>query len=82
MIAAQELAHWRCGMRRTGLVLTVLAGALVVALVAGAGPAASGLGEDVRWFSGDANCDGRIDSIDALVVLQFDAGLLDKLVFP
>ena len=37
------------------------------------------LGDDSVLFNGDANCDGSIDSLDALVVLQFDAGLLDTL---
>ena len=45
-------------------------------------PASAGmatLGDDSVFFNGDANCDGRIDSLDALAVLQFDAGLLDTL---
>ena len=35
-----------------------------------------------HWFNGDANCDGTVNSLDALAVLQFEAGLLDALVFP
>ena len=41
-----------------------------------------GLGDDSVYFNGDANCDGMIDSLDALAVLQFDAGLLDTLKCP
>ena len=43
-------------------------------------PASAGvatLGDDSVFFNGDANCDGVIDSLDALAVLQFDAGLLE-----
>lgn len=38
--------------------------------------------EDVLGFNGDANCDDSIDSLDALLVLQFEAGLVDRLIFP
>ncbi len=40
------------------------------------------LGQEPDWFNGDANCDGRINSLDALAVLQFEAGLLEALLFP
>lgn len=45
-------------------------------------PASAGitpLGGNGLLFNGDANCDGTIDSLDALAVLQFNAGLLDTL---
>jgi hypothetical protein len=31
---------------------------------------------------GDVNCDGRVNSLDALAVLQFSAGLLEEVVCP
>jgi hypothetical protein len=33
------------------------------------------------WFRGDANCDSEINSIDAALVLQLDADLLDSVPF-
>ena len=59
---------------RRNLLVAVL---LCSALVAFAGPAfASGANCIVR---GDANCDGQIDSIDATLVLQFEAGMIGQL---
>jgi hypothetical protein len=40
---------------------------------------ADAVGQEPNWFNGDANCDGGIDSIDAAVVLQYDAGIVDSL---
>ncbi len=69
-------------MRMTLLLLVTLT-VLGAALLPTARPAAAAgvvpLGEQPHWFRGDANCDSRIDSLDAAIVLQFDAGLLDAL---
>ena len=54
----------------------LLAGALAAIAVAWAIVGLASAGETQL---GDANCDGRIDSIDALFVLQFHAGLIDEL---
>ena len=53
----------------------VLASALglFTALIVIVAPASAGVQP-----AGDANCDGIVSSIDAVIVLQFDAGLLDE----
>ncbi len=61
--------------------LTVVALALTL-LVAGlgAGPrVAAGPVLPLADIRGDANCDTNADSIDALLVLQFNAGLVSEL---
>ena len=40
------------------------------------------LGPEVRGPSGDANCDGEVDALDASLVLQQSAGLLPALACP
>ncbi|MCI0855329.1 MAG: hypothetical protein J4N98_01465, partial [Chloroflexi bacterium] len=40
------------------------------------------LGPEVRGPSGDANCDGEVDAMDASLVLQQSAGLLPALACP
>ena len=65
-------------MRRLSLVATV-----VVTLAAGLGVSSTGIvGADPAQpipNSIDVNCSGSVDSIDALLVLQFNAGLLGQL---
>ena len=76
-------------MRTTGLVSFVSI-ALVIAVAAvslggGSHPASAGMaaiGHEGTFFNGDANCDDAINSLDALEVLQFEAGLLDRVAFP
>ena len=75
-------------VRTTGLLLLI--SALIIAVAAlslggGIHPTSAEvvpLSHDGNWFNGDANCDQRIDGLDALAVLQLEAGLLDTLVFP
>ena len=77
-------------MVRTSCRLLLVSSALVMALVAlslggGIRPASADmvvLIHEGTLFNGDANCDGWLNSLDALAVLQFDAGLLDMLVYP
>ena len=57
----------------------ILLGAAIIGVTAGNGAAVA---QEPNWFNGDANCDGRIDSLDALAVLQFEAGLLEELPDP
>lgn len=52
--------------------LAVLLGCLFLVL---AGHAAAGTSS----LSGDANCDGKVNAIDAALILQFDVGLLSSL---
>ncbi len=49
------------------------ASALIAALITMAAPASAGVQP-----AGDANCDGVVSSIDAVIVLQVDAGLLNE----
>ncbi|MCH8009150.1 MAG: hypothetical protein IIC91_09820, partial [Chloroflexi bacterium] len=49
------------------------ASALVAALIILTAPASAGIQP-----AGDANCDGVVTSLDAVIVLQVDAGLLDR----
>jgi len=49
------------------------ASALMAALIVLIMPASAGVQP-----AGDANCDGVVSSLDAVIVLQFDAGLLDR----
>ena len=79
MCASGGLSARRCGVR-TAFLLFVLALAALLWTNGDLTPAALGHGGPL--FTGDVNCDGRIDSLDALAVLQFEAGLLDKLIFP
>ena len=43
---------------------------------------ATALPTPVSYFIGDVNCDGGVDAIDAALVLQLEAGLLQKLPCP
>jgi hypothetical protein len=52
--------------------------ALVLIPVVGTADAALG---GTAEFNGDANCDLQIDSLDAALVLQYDAGLVGQLPF-
>lgn len=75
---------------RTTCRLLLVSGALVIAVAALSFGGSVGLASAVpvtlshegTLFNGDANCDGWINSLDALAVLQFDAELLDTLVYP
>ncbi|MCH7699265.1 MAG: hypothetical protein IH865_10060 [Chloroflexi bacterium] len=49
------------------------ASALIAALILLTTPASAGVQP-----AGDANCDGSVSSLDAVIVLQVDAGLLDR----
>jgi hypothetical protein len=64
------------------LTLTVLGAAVLPGPRVQGGAEVTGAGQKPAWFNGDANCDGVIDSLDALAVLQFEAGVLQELVFP
>ena len=55
------------------LIGAIASALLALALTSAQGQAASG---------GDANCNGVINSIDATLILQFDAGLVDSLQCP
>jgi hypothetical protein len=56
--------------------------ALFVAVLILGGGFAPGLANDPGLFTGDANCDFKVDSRDAALVLQVDAQLVDELPFP
>jgi hypothetical protein len=55
------------------LFVVVSASALLAALIIVTSPVSAGVQP-----SGDANCDGVVSSLDAVIVLQVDAGLLDR----
>jgi len=57
--------------------------ASVVALVAVLGLTLGLVGRSAGGVTfGDANCDGRVNSVDALLVLQLDAGLVSSVACP
>ena len=45
-------------------------------------PCAGPTGPNVSRPSGDVDCDGTVNSIDAALVLQFDRGFIDSLPCP
>ena len=63
--------------------MVIRAGVLVALTVVIAGSlqlSGSSFASDLLW--GDASCDGSVDSRDAALILQYDAGLLDSLPCP
>ena len=61
---------------------TIAATATITPTTAAAGtptPPPTSTAQHVRPPLGDVNCDGRVGSIDAALILQFDAGLIDSL---
>lgn len=67
---------------RTALLISAAGAVLIAAATVGGRAQLATGGQEPNWFSGDANCDGRINSLDGLAVLQFEAGLLEELPFP
>ena len=65
-------------MRRTMAAQTGLA-LLATLLSVLAAPSARAGAPEPTYFLGDVNCDGSIDSIDAALLLQLEAALLDEL---
>ena len=69
--------------RRRWQLLTALALLLALAFAAAGGPAAAGAGGDPPPnIRGDVNCTRHVDSVDAALVLQFTAALIETFACP
>ena len=55
----------------------LLAVVLCLTLVLGGGAVSAQAEDDVKWAYGDVNFDGRIDAVDALMILQRSVKLID-----